>query len=333
MLTMNHGQMFYCDMPNGSFCMAPTAEEAVFEFVSDNLRSYKDLPVNVYQIGSKFRNELRARGGLLRSKEFMMMDAYSFDASEEGMKQEYSNIRKAYIEIFQRLDLDVIPVSALNGDMGGKMSEEFMFISDAGEDTILVNEDNTLAFNTELFEMENYDEYLKENYGITNISGFKEKHCIELGHIFQLGQKYSSSMNGTFKNAENEDIPYYMGCYGIGVSRTLAAICEQNCDNDGLYFPKSIAPYLLTIIYKEDKKEKAMDIYNSLQNKGIDVIIDDRVSLRMGDKIKDWKLLGIPHLMVIGDRTQDGLYEIESRRDGSKVIINEEELIDFFNKN
>lgn len=324
------GQMFYCDMPNGSFCMSPTAEEAVFEFVRDNLRSYKDLPANVYQIGSKFRNELRARGGLLRSKEFTMMDAYSFDATEEGMKQEYANMRNAYIEIFKQLGLNVIPVSALNGDMGGKISEEFMFISEAGEDTILVNEDHTLAFNSELFEMENYEEYLKENYGITDISNFKEEHCIELGHIFQLGQKYSSTMNGTFKNSNNEDIPYYMGCYGIGVSRTLAAMCEQYCDEEGLIWPESITPYQMMIIYKDSKKEKAFDIYETLQSQGIDVIIDDREALRIGDKIKDWKLFGIPYLMVVGDKTEDSLYEIESRITGEKLIKNKQELIEFF---
>lgn len=324
------GQMFYSDMPNGSFCMAPTAEEAVFEFVRDSLKSYKDLPANVYQIGGKFRNELRARGGLLRSKEFMMMDSYSFDASEEDMKKEYINIRNAYIEIFKELGLDVIPVSALNGDMGGKMSEEFMFISDAGEDTILVNEDHTMAFNTELLEMENYKEYLKENYGIEDISNFKEEHSIELGHIFQLGQKYSSSMHGTFKNSNNEDIPYYMGCYGIGVSRTLAAICEQNCDEDGLIWPYNIAPYKLMIIYKDTKKDKAFDIYNLLQSAGVDVIIDDRDALRIGDKIKDWKLFGIPYLMVVGDKTEDSLYELESRKDGTKLVKNKEEIIGFF---
>lgn len=324
------GQMFYCDMPNGSFCMAPTAEEAVFEFVRDNLRSYKDLPANVYQIGGKYRNELRARGGLLRSKEFTMMDSYSFDSSEEAMKKEYSHIRAAYIEIFNELGLNAIPVSALNGDMGGKISEEFMFISDIGEDTILVNEDNTMAFNSELFEMENYEEYLKENYGITDISKFKEKHCIELGHIFQLGQKYSSSMNGTFKNSENEDIPYFMGCYGIGVSRTLAAICEQNCDEDGLIWPENIAPYPLMIIYKDTKREKAYDIYNSLQNAGIEVIIDDRETLRFGDKIKDWKLFGIPYLMVVGDKTEDTLYEIENRKTGFKEHKTKEQILEFF---
>lgn len=324
------GQMFYCNMPNGTFCMAPTAEEAVFEFVRDNLKSYRDLPANIYQIGSKFRNELRARGGLLRSKEFTMMDAYSFHSSEDDLKREYANMKKAYLEIFKKLGLEVFPVSALNGDMGGKISEEFMFLSNAGEDTILVNEDNTLAFNTEILQMENYMDYLKVNYGISDISSFKEKHCIELGHIFQLGQKYSSTMKGTFKDSKNTDIPYFMGCYGIGISRTLAAICEQTCDNEGLKWPKDIAPYQLTIIYTQSKEDEAFKLYDYLQKSGVKTIIDDRNTLRFGTKVKDWKLFGIPYLIVVGDKYENDIFEIESRKDGSKKIISKSEIIKFF---
>lgn len=326
------GQMFYCDMPNGSFCMAPTAEEAVFEFVRDNLKSYKDLPVNIYQIGNKFRNELRARGGLLRSKEFTMMDAYSFHSSEEDLANQYSIMKKAYMEIFDTLGLKVIPVSALNGDMGGKLSEEFMFLSDAGEDTILVNENETIAFNTEILEIDNYKEYLKNFYGIDDISTFTEKHCIELGHIFQLGQKYSVTMNGTFKNKTNENIPFFMGCYGIGVSRTLAAICEQNCDDEGLFWPENITPYQLTIVYTRKKREEAFELYNYLQSQGINVVVDDRDALRMGAKIKDWKLLGTPYMVVVGDKSTSESYELEKRIDGSKDFISKTNLINYLFK-
>lgn len=322
------GQMFYCQMPNGTFCMTPTAEEAVFEFVRENIKSYKDLPVNLYQIGPKFRNEIRVRGGLLRSKEFTMMDAYSFHADEDDLRREYANMRKAYLEIFKRLGLEAIPVKALNGDMGGKVSEEFMFISEAGEDTILVNEDNTVAFNKEILDMENAEEYLKDNYGITDIKSLKEKHCIELGHIFQLGQKYSKTMNGTFKSADNLDIPYYMGCYGIGVSRTLAAICEQNCDEEGLIWNEEITPYKVNIIYTPSRQEKAEEIYEKLIKAGIKTVIDDRENLRLGAKIKDWKIFGIPYLIVIGDKTEEGKFEIENRKTGEKRILDEKGLID-----
>ena len=258
-----------------------------------------------------------------------MMDAYSFHASEEDLKREYANMRKAYLEIFEKLGLEAIPVKALNGDMGGKISEEFMFLSEAGEDTILVSKDKTIAFNKEILELENAEEYLKNNYGITDIKTLEEKHCIELGHIFQLGQKYSTTMKGTFKSADNIEIPYYMGCYGIGVSRTLAAICEQNCDEEGLIWNKEIAPYLVNIIYTPNKKENAEKLYDNLKKSGIKVVIDDRENLRLGAKIKDWKIFGIPYLIVIGDKTEEDTIEIENRKDGKKQLIKESELVNF----
>ena len=255
------GQMFYCDMPNGTFCMAPTAEEAVLAFVKGNVTSYKQLPINVYQIGAKFRNELRSRGGLLRSKEFTMMDAYSFHESQEDLAREYENMRKAYLEIFDRLHLKVIPVKALSGDIGGNYSEEFMCIADSGEDTILVNNDFSMAFNTEILELEDATEFLMQNYGITvNLDELHEEHCIELGHIFQLGQKYSQTMKGMFVGRNGKSQYYHMGCYGIGVSRTLAAICEINCDKEGFKWPVSMAPYTFYIVSNENQRNIAEEL-------------------------------------------------------------------------
>lgn len=322
------GQMFFCEMQNGTFCLAPTAEEAIFTFVKDSLKSYKDLPVNLYQIGPKFRNEIRVRGGLLRSKEFLMMDAYSFHSSEKSLKEEYDKMKEAYFEIFAKIGLNIIPVAALNGDMGGKVSEEFMFLSEAGEDVILVDDKNKLGLNTELLANENANEYLQSNYGIADINLLSHKRCIELGHIFQLGQRYSSKMNGTFKNELNNLIPYFMGCYGIGISRTLAAVCEQNCDENGLVWPKNIAPYTVSIVYHPDKKEKAFSLYYSLIDSNIEVLIDDRDET-LGCKIKDSKLLGIPYMIVIGSKTQNDIYELETRDSGQKLYMSLEELYKF----
>lgn len=309
------GQMFCCEMPNGTYCMAPTAEEAVLDFVRSFVKSYKDLPVNIYQIGAKFRNELRSRGGLLRSKEFTMMDAYSFHATHEDLLREYNHMRDAYLEIFEKLGLDVIPVKALNGDMGGNYSEEFMCLSKSGEDTILVNSDHSLAFNREILELENAEEYLKNNYGIkANLNDFHEENCIELGHIFQLGQRYSEAMGATFTNADNASIPFFMGCYGIGVSRTLAAICENFCDKDGLCWPINIAPFKVHIICADIKKELvANNLYHFLLENGVDVTLDDR-NLTFGTKIKDWKLFGIPYLVIVGKSySGNDYFEIEER--------------------
>lgn len=324
------GQMFHCDMNNGIYCMAPTAEEAVVEFVKSSIKSYKDLPINIYQIGTKFRNELRARGGLFRSKEFTMMDAYSFHASSESLNEEYLKMRQAYFEIFSRLGLKVIPVKALNGEMGGNYSEEFMCLSDCGEDIILVNEDHSLAFNTEILELENAEEYLLKNYNIKDLSSFHQESCIELGHIFQLGQKYSSSMEGLFVDCQNSLIPYFMGCYGIGVSRVVATICSNNCDESGLRWPLNIAPYHVYIVYTERQGQNATNLYNTLIENGIKTILDDR-KVSFGAKIKDAKLFGIPYLIIIGNSyNDDNIFEVENRLNGEKFLIRLEQLIATF---
>ena len=322
------GQMFYCDMPNGTFCMAPTAEEAVLAFVKGNVTSYKQLPINVYQIGSKFRNELRSRGGLLRSKEFTMMDAYSFHESQEDLAREYENMRKAYLEIFDRLHLKVIPVKALSGDIGGNYSEEFMCIADSGEDTILVNNDFSMAFNTEILELENAAEFLMQNYGIAvNLDELHEAHCIELGHIFQLGQKYSQTMKGMFVGRNGKNQYYHMGCYGIGVSRTLAAICEINCDNDGFTWPVSMAPYTFYIVSNEHQANVAEELYQKLLKCDQKVILDDRKNVTFGAKLKDAKLFGIPYLVIIGNSySGDNVYEVEERLTGRKSNMSFDQL-------
>lgn len=317
------GQMFHCDMPNGTFCMAPTAEEAVLAFVKGNVTSYKQLPINVYQIGAKFRNELRSRGGLLRSKEFTMMDAYSFHESQEDLSKEYENMRKAYLEIFDKLHLKVIPVKALSGDIGGNYSEEFMCIADSGEDTILVNNDFSMAFNTEILELENATEFLMQNYGITvNFDELHEEHCIELGHIFQLGQKYSQTMKGMFVDRNGKNQYYYMGCYGIGVSRTLAAICDINCDKDGFKWPVSMAPYTFYIVSNKNQENAAEELYKKLLTANQKVILDDRKTVTFGAKLKDAKLFGIPYLVIIGNSYNgDNIYEVEERLTGTKSRI------------
>lgn len=322
------GQMFYCDMPNGTFCMAPTAEEAVLAFVKGNVTSYKQLPINVYQIGTKFRNELRSRGGLLRSKEFTMMDAYTFHESQEDLDREYANMRKAYLEIFDRLCLKVIPVKALSGDIGGNYSEEFMCIANSGEDTILVNDDFSMAFNAEILELENATEFLMQHYGISiNLDELHEEHCIELGHIFQLGQKYSQTMNGTFVGRDGKSNYYYMGCYGIGVSRTLAAICEINCDIDGFRWPISIAPYTFYIVSNKHQTNAAEELYQKLLDAKQRVILDDRKNITFGAKLKDAKLFGIPYLVIIGNSyAGNNVYEVEERLTGIKSKIGFEQL-------
>ena len=333
---VNDGTMLITESNKGTFCLAPTGEEAMLEFAREKLKSYKNLPVTYYQIGEKYRNEIRTRGYLLRGKAFPMLDAYSFDVDEEGMAKSYENVRKAFLEIFEKIGMKVIPIVADNGAMGGKKSEEFMLISEQGEDKILYNEETKIGLNTEILEREDYKEYLKEEYGIEDISGFKEIRTMELGHIFQLGTRYSEMMNGKFTDKDGKEALYYMGCYGIGVSRTVAALYEQCLINDpkwgpcGFSLPEEIAPFKIQIIPKmdnEEKVKKAEEIYQKLSNAGIGAILDDRENINIGAKIKDAKVLGTPYILVIGDKQEGENLELENTKTGEKQVLTVEELL------
>lgn len=333
---VNDGTMLITESNKGTFCLAPTGEEAMVEFAREKLKSYKNLPATYYQIGEKFRNEIRTRGYLLRGKSFPMLDAYSFDENEENMAKSYENVRKAFLEIFEKIGMKVIPIVADNGAMGGKKSEEFMLISNQGEDKILYNEETGVGLNTEILEREDYKEYLKNEYGIEDISNFKEIRTMELGHIFQLGTRYSEMMNGTFTNKDGKESLYYMGCYGIGVSRTVAALYEQCLINDakwgpcGFVLPENIAPFKVQIVPKMDNEEKvemAKKIYTKLEENGVEAILDDRENLNIGSKIKDCKVLGTPYLVVLGDKTEGENLELENIKTGEKETITVDELI------
>ncbi len=333
---VNDGTMLITESNKGTFCLAPTGEEAMLEFAREKLKSYKNLPVTFYQIGEKYRNEIRTRGYLLRGKAFPMLDAYSFDVDEESMANSYKNLRSAFIEIFEKIGLDVIPIVADNGAMGGKKSEEFMLISDQGEDKILYDEKTKIGLNTEILEREDYKDYLKNEYGIEDISNFKEIRTMELAHIFQLGTRYSEMMNGKYIDSQGKEALYYMGCYGIGVSRTVAALYESCLIKDpkwgacGFVLPESVAPFKVQIVPKMDNQEKvnlANKVYEELQNQNIKAIIDDRETVTIGAKMKDCKVLGTPYLIVIGDKQEGESLELENMKTGEKQILTLQELI------
>ena len=336
---VNDGTMLITESNKGTFCLAPTGEEAILEFAREKLKSYKNLPVTYYQIGEKYRNEIRTRGYLLRGKSFPMLDAYSFDSNEKDMEKSYENARNAFLEIFAKIGMPVIPIVADNGAMGGKKSEEFMLISEQGEDKILYDEESGIGLNTEILERDNYKEYLEQEYGITDISKFKEIRTMELGHIFQLGTRYSEMMNGTYINKDGKEELYYMGCYGIGVSRTLAALYEQCLINDpkwgpcGFVLPEAVAPYLIQIVPKMENEEKvklANELYEKLNQNGINAILDDRLNMQIGAKIKDCKVLGTPYMIVLGDKTEGENLELENNKTGEKIVVSIDKLIKKF---
>lgn len=330
--------MFRCLTDKGNYCLAPTAEEAVVAYAKSRLTSYKQLPVTYFQIGTKFRNEIRSRGYLLRGKEFEMMDAYSFGKNQDDLDQEYNNIKNAYFDIFDELGLDVQPVGADSGSIGGNKSEEFMCIADIGEDNILFDKITGKAFNEELLERSDYKEYLKENYGIENTDSLETKKAVELGHIFQLGDKYASAMNATFTNEDGKEKHFVMGCYGIGVSRVLGMIYEKSLvmrdgKFEGISLPISIAPYLLYLIPKlddENKTEQANEIYSKFLEKNIPVLFDDRKELSIGAKLKDGKIVGVPYVAVLGKTLEQGYIEVENNLTGEKTELSIDEFINTF---
>ncbi|MBP3502858.1 MAG: hypothetical protein J6K42_05245 [Clostridia bacterium] len=329
---IEEGVMMLSETDKGNYCLAPTAEEAITTFVENRVTSHKQLPVVFYQIGPKFRNEIRNRGYLLRGKEFLMFDLYSFDKDEESMMETYKKIRATYFKAFEELGLDIVAVAADNGSMGGKNSEEIMALSKIGEDTILFDEETKQGLNVEVLEKENAEQYLKETYNINDIKKLKEQKAVELGHIFALGTKYSDSMNINYIDSENNSKPFFMGCYGIGVSRVLGLMYENNVikENDkvvGFSLPISVTPYYLYIISNDKKKDIAEDIYNKFINKDVEVIIDD-VKGSIGEKIRNAKVLGIPYIAIIGNNTEEGYVELERTKDGAKKIMKIEELIE-----
>ncbi len=334
------GVMFRSLNKNGNFCLAPTAEEAVVAYAKSRLTSYKQLPVTYFQIGPKFRNEIRTRGYLLRGKSFDMMDAYSFGRDYNDLDVQYEIMKKAYFEIFKELGLDVQPVGADNGDFGGKKSEEFMCMSDIGEDTILFDTVTGQAFNQELLERPDHKQYLLDVYGVKDTDSLVTKRAVELGHIFQLGDKYSKTMGGTYVNNNNSLSHYVMGCYGIGVSRTLAMVYEANAivkngKVEGVALPLNLAPYKLYIVPKTDDDAKyavANDIYEKLNANGVSVLIDDREDLSIGAKIKDSKITGTPFVVVCGKSVDNGILELENNKTGEKVEIKIDEFVDYCTK-
>ena len=325
------GVTMITETDKGTYCLAPTAEEAITVFVENRITSHKQLPAAYYQIGPKFRNEIRNRGYLLRGREFLMFDLYSFDKDEQGMIDTYNRVKDTYFKTFAELGLDIVAVAADNGSMGGKNSEEIMALSPIGEDTILFDEETKQGLNVEVLEKENAEEYLAEQYNIKDIQKLSERKAIELGHIFALGTKYTETMGINFVDSENNSKPFYMGCYGIGVSRVLGIIYENNVikENDkivGFSLPISVTPYYLYIISTDKKAEVAEDLYNSFEDKNVDTILDD-VKGSIGEKIRNAKILGIPYVAIMGNNTEDGYVEVERTKDGAKKTMKIEELI------
>ena len=333
--TKDNDIMFTMDTNLGEYGMAPTAEECATLFGADRLLSYKNLPATYYQIGEKFRKEIRARGYLFRPRTFVMLDAYSFDKTEDDMKKSYDKMHDVYLKIFKRLGIKIIPTVSDNGVIGGSVAEEFQAFTPLGEDTILYDEKKDIGINSEVLSFENKDEYLKE-LG-TDVSSLKEYTSVELGNNFQLGTKYSESMNLYYKDENGCDKPYYMGCYGIGLGRIIACLIENNVVYEdgklkGFVLPKEVAPYKIHIIYKEDKENMALELYNYLEDNGVKCIIDDREGLSIGTRIRDAFVLGTPYLIILGNKISGNVLEVEDNKTNNKMNMTKEEILEMLRR-
>ena len=473
-LTMGSELLRFKDRKNGEFVLSPTNEEAVVNMVKNRVTSYKDLPLHLYQINTKFRDEARPRFGLMRGREFLMKDGYSFHSSEEDLVREFNLMEETYKKIYIKLGLDFRVVEADSGAIGGSGSKEFHVLASSGEDTIVVCDGCNYAANIEaakreakkyefkegelkkvetpncttIEEVANFlsvskeqtikavikkaifkdeskiavffvrgsdeledtkaqnsvdalelidatldeikdagvvagycglvdlpkdilvvvDSELENSQGmvcggnednfhfinvdlkvIENIKYFdliavkEEDTCaccggklsytkgIEAGHIFQLGDKYSKAMNATFLDENGKAKPFIMGCYGVGVSRLVAAVIEQNHDEKGCIWTKSTTPFMVDIIVSnsknEDEKNMGEKIYEELKSSNVEVILDDRINARFGFKIGDFELLGFPYAIIIGKKLSDGIVEIVDRKTLLKTEVKIEEVV------
>lgn len=477
-ITMGHEMLRFKDRKNSEFVLSPTNEESVVNMVKNRVTSYKDLPINLYQINTKFRDEARPRFGLMRGREFLMKDAYSFHSSEEDLVREFNLMEETYRKIYTKLGLDFRVVDADSGAIGGSGSKEFHVIANSGEDTIVICDSCSYAANIEaatrkakissdklqvnmitntiekietpncktieevssflnvdssntlkavikravyetksevvVFFVRGNDE-LEETKACNSINalelsdaleediieaGLCAGYCgiidlpknikvivdnelkgennlvcgsneenfhlkgvdlnslelefadliavqegdicsccggklsytkgIEAGHIFQLGSRYSSAMNANFLDENGKAKPFIMGCYGIGISRLVAAVIEQNHDEKGCIWTKETAPFMVDIIVSNSKKEDEAlageNIYSQLKNAGIETILDDRVNARFGFKIGDFELLGFPYAVIIGKKLQDGFVELVDRKTLEKTDVKLEEV-------
>ena len=473
-LTMGSELLRFKDRKNGEFVLSPTNEEAVVNMVKNRVTSYKDLPLHLYQINTKFRDEARPRFGLMRGREFLMKDGYSFHSCEEDLVREFNLMEETYKKIYTKLGLDFRVVEADSGAIGGSGSKEFHVLASSGEDTIVVcdgcnyaanieaakreakkyefkegelkkvetpncttiedvanflsvskeqtikavikkaifkDESKIVVFfvrgsdeledtkaqnsvdalelidatldeikdagvvagycglvdlpkdilvvvdselensqgmvcggNEENFHFINVDLKVIENIKYFDLIAVKEGDVcaccggklsytkgIEAGHIFQLGDKYSKAMNATFLDENGKAKPFIMGCYGVGVSRLVAAVIEQNHDEKGCIWTKSTTPFMVDIIVSnsknEDEKNMGEKIYEELKASNVEVILDDRINARFGFKIGDFELLGFPYAIIIGKKLLDGIVEIVDRKTLLKTEVKIEEVV------
>jgi len=323
----------------------PTNEEMVTDLFRNSVKSYKDLPKMLYHIQWKFRDEIRPRFGIMRGREFLMKDNYSFDLDKDAARVSYNKMYVAYLRTFARLGLVAIPVKADPGAIGGDMSHEFQILAETGESTLYYDkaiesfeldkltgdiDAQTIEKLQSLYAMEE-EEHDGENCPVAE-ADLRVAKGIEVGHIFNFSTKYSASMNATVATREGTEVAVEMGSYGIGVSRLVGGLIEANHDENGIIWPEVVAPYkvgLINLRAKDAECSKACDdIYQTLSDHGVEVLYDDRDS-GAGSKFSDMDLIGLPWQLIVGPRgLKNGLVELKCRRSGEREEISIHEAVE-----
>jgi prolyl-tRNA synthetase len=317
------------DSSGREVALGPTHEEIIVPILKNYVASHKDFPIAVYQIQNKFRMELRAKSGILRGREFVMKDMYSFHADQEDLALFYDQMKEVYKTIFDRVGIGhVTYITFASGGTFSKYSHEFQTITSAGEDTIYVDEKSGVAVNKEVLQAEVLNELGLEKEDL------KEQRSIEVGNIFKLNTKFSQPFDLAYTDPRGEKHTVLMGCYGIGLGRLMGAVVEVLSDDQGIIWPESIAPFKVHLLALGDNAEifrEADKIYDSLSKANIEVLFDDRKDMSAGEKFADSDLLGIPLRAVVSARSlKEGGIEIKKRAEDKGKIISLDELLDLF---
>ena len=312
------------------YALGPTHEEVVSPLAKKNIFSYKDLPIALFQIQTKFRDELRAKSGILRTREFLMKDLYSFHSTQEDLDKYYEKMLKVYFNIFKECGVykggknPTTYRTLASGGSFSKYSDEFQTVTEAGEDIIYVCKKCQLAANKEI---------KSENSACPNCKGteFEEKKSVEVGNIFKLGTKYSLPFDLKFRDKDGTEKPVIMGCYGIGLGRLMGTIVEVSHDEKGIIWPKSVAPFLVHLIGVQDNKKiktAAEKIYNILQKEKIEVLYDDRQDKSAGEKFAEADLIGIPYRIIVSEKTlKNNAVEVKERDKNTVKLVKINQLL------
>lgn len=313
------------------FGLGWTHEEVVTPLAKKYIRSYKDFPFYLYQIQTKFRSEKRAKSGILRGREFSMKDLYSFHASEKDLDKYYEIVKEAYFKIFKRVGIEEKTyLTFASGGAFSKYSHEFQTLAEAGEDHIYICEKCDVAVNEEIIED------LKNSCPKCEGKDLRKEKAVEVGNIFKLKTRFTDAFNFKFLDEKGVENLVLMGCYGLGPTRLMGTIVELFNDKDGIIWPKSIAPYqihLISLGIEKKIKDKAWEIYQSLQKEKIEVLYDDRDE-SAGRKLKDADLIGVPLRIVVSDRTLDkNGVEIKGRSEKKLDLVKTDKIIDYIKRN